>query len=111
MSVSRAESSSPSIPRLSVEERYKTIDVYLERLAKACRELVGPRYLLEEDVDRILKRQQGRAQPIFERIEKGPEDRETKKTLWVLRQGGGFPQTVILTWNFHAGSGLLRQLY
>ena len=38
-------------PRLSIEERYASKDQYLELVKQAAQELVGQRYLLEEDVE------------------------------------------------------------
>ncbi|HEX7237183.1 MAG TPA: alpha/beta hydrolase domain-containing protein [Gammaproteobacteria bacterium] len=43
-------------PRLSIEERYRGIDDYLERVRAAALELVQGRYLLEEDVDTTVAR-------------------------------------------------------
>ncbi|MCH7594703.1 MAG: hypothetical protein IIB27_09335 [Chloroflexi bacterium] len=38
-------------PRLSIEERYASRDVYLERVRAAGEALVAERYLLEEDIE------------------------------------------------------------
>jgi hypothetical protein len=43
-------------PRLSVEERYRGQDDYLQRTRSAALKLVSDRYLLAEDVDTILAR-------------------------------------------------------
>ena len=41
-------------PRPSLEERYGTRDIWLEKLSAVTVEMVSARYLLEEDADRIL---------------------------------------------------------
>lgn len=43
-------------PRLSIEERYGGADAYLERVRAAAKELIEDRYLLEEDLPRVLER-------------------------------------------------------
>jgi hypothetical protein len=42
--------------RLSIEERYRSLDDYLQRVRSAAIELVRSRYLLQEDVDGVLTR-------------------------------------------------------
>ena len=42
-------------PRLSIEERYPNRDDYLSRVKDAALDLVGERYMLEEDVDGVVK--------------------------------------------------------
>jgi len=51
----RAERERSADPRLSVEERYKTRDQYLELISKSANDLVEKGYLIKEDVPRILK--------------------------------------------------------
>jgi hypothetical protein len=41
-------------PRLSLEERYGSLDVFASRIESACRELVLERFLLEEDIPRLV---------------------------------------------------------
>jgi hypothetical protein len=41
-------------PRLSLEERYESQGVYLNRVAREAARLVHQRLLLQEDADRIL---------------------------------------------------------
>jgi len=43
-------------PRRSIEERYRTKDIYLEKVMDAAEELVKEGYLLEEDIDRVMER-------------------------------------------------------
>ena len=47
----REERANSSDPRPSIAERYTSREDYLERVRKAALELVGTRYLLEEDVE------------------------------------------------------------
>ena len=54
-------------PRRSVEERYGSQEEYLKQLTACCRALAESGYLLEEDVERITKRQSERVQPLFEK--------------------------------------------
>src|SRR5207237_6427368 len=49
----RAERLKAGDPRESVEERYGSYEAYRKRLAAACDELRGRRYLLPEDADRL----------------------------------------------------------
>jgi hypothetical protein len=46
----------PSDPRPSIEARYHTREEYLRRLREAANDLVRQRYLLEEDVSRVMRR-------------------------------------------------------
>jgi hypothetical protein len=41
-------------PRLSIEERYKNRDDYVQQISRAARRLVDQRYLLAEDADRMI---------------------------------------------------------
>jgi hypothetical protein len=50
----RAERRATGDPRASLEERYGSYDEYRKRFAAACEALIGRRYLLREDADRLL---------------------------------------------------------
>lgn len=52
----RADRERTKDPRASIEERYQSRDRYLALVAAAARELVQQGYLLEEDVDTLVKR-------------------------------------------------------
>ena len=43
-------------PRLSLEERYRGVDDYLQRIRRSAMDLIRRRYLLAEDLDRIVER-------------------------------------------------------
>jgi len=47
----RRERESSGDPRLSIEERYRSRDDYLERVRRAAAALVSERYLLDEDIE------------------------------------------------------------
>ena len=47
----RRERAAVSDPRLSIEERYRSRDDYLERVRRAAAALVSERYLLDEDIE------------------------------------------------------------
>ena len=51
--------------RLSVMQRYGTLENYLSQLAEKCRDLEKQGYLLAEDVDRTLRVQRERVAPLF----------------------------------------------
>jgi hypothetical protein len=51
----KAERAKTGDPRLSIEERYASKDVFLKQVQDAANKLVSGRYLLLEDVDRIVK--------------------------------------------------------
>lgn len=53
-------------PRLSLEERYGSLEKYLDLLAARCRELEESGLLLEEDTLRTLQVQRERVAPLFE---------------------------------------------
>jgi len=55
-------------PRLSVAERYASLDDYQSQLKRACSALVAKRYLLAEDVDQIVTTHVDRVRPLFEQI-------------------------------------------
>ena len=44
------------IQRLSLEERYRGVDDYLQRIRRSAMDLIRRRYLLAEDLDSILER-------------------------------------------------------
>ena len=67
--VSRKERESTGDPRESLQERYGSLERYLEDLDAACLEMVEQGYLLEEDRQRVLARQKERAAPQFEQIQ------------------------------------------
>ena len=52
----RAERERNKDPRKSIEERYQSRDGYLALVSAAAQELVKQRYLLEDDVDNVVKR-------------------------------------------------------
>ena len=52
-------------PRQAVSERYSNQQQYLAQLEEVLETMVAQRYLLEEDVPRILERQKERTQDIF----------------------------------------------
>ena len=52
----RAEREATGDPRLSIEERYRTVDDYVQRLRSAAMDLIRGRYMLEEDLDAVLAR-------------------------------------------------------
>jgi hypothetical protein len=54
-------------PRLSIEERYESREHYLELVTRACQELIGQGYLLEEDLARLVE-QGGQHYDLFSRI-------------------------------------------
>nr|WP_315851724.1 alpha/beta hydrolase domain-containing protein [Symmachiella macrocystis] len=54
-------------PRQSIEERYGTLETYLQQLAQHCLEYEQTGYLLEEDTQRIMKVQRDRVAPFFNR--------------------------------------------
>jgi Alpha/beta hydrolase domain len=43
-------------PRASLEERYRNVDDYLERIRSSAMDLIRRRYLLAEDLDSIVER-------------------------------------------------------
>ena len=52
----RAERIAKGDPRLSIEERYPTHDVYVKNVTAAAQQLLQQRFLLEEDVHRYMDR-------------------------------------------------------
>ena len=67
--LSQAEREKTGDPRQSLEERYGSAEVYLERLRDQCLSYVRSGCLLEEDVERTLRIQRERVEPLFEAIE------------------------------------------
>jgi hypothetical protein len=51
----RAEREKTNDPRLSVEERYRNRDQYLDLVSKSANDLVSKGYLIKEDVPRIIQ--------------------------------------------------------
>ena len=51
----RAERMAAGDPRLSLEERYGTHEAYVTKVRTAARRLVGQRFLLPEDADRLVR--------------------------------------------------------
>jgi hypothetical protein len=64
-SVTKAERSEQNDPRASLEERYGTLEKYLEDLTNCCREMERQGYLLREDAERIVREQRDRVGEIF----------------------------------------------
>lgn len=52
----RADRERNKDPRMSIEERYQNRDGYLARVSAAARDLAEQRYLLEDDIPKIVKR-------------------------------------------------------
>jgi hypothetical protein len=50
----RADRQKTGDPRLSVEERYRSFDVYRQRFEAACKDLTKGRYLLAEDAEQAM---------------------------------------------------------
>jgi hypothetical protein len=65
--VHKSERETKSDPRLSLAERYGTVDRYIEKLTEQCRKLVNSRYLLKEDTDLILKTHRKRAELVWQK--------------------------------------------
>ena len=52
----RADRERNKDPRMSIEERYQSRERYLALVTAAAQDLVKQRYLLEDDVDNVVKR-------------------------------------------------------
>ena len=52
----KAERISKGDPRLSIEERYPTHDVYVKTVTDAAQQLLQQRFLLQEDLQRYIQR-------------------------------------------------------
>ncbi len=72
--LSKADRLTAADPRPSIEERYKTIKQYLAQLKGYCKERVASGYLLDEDVSRIVERQEERAKPLFKKLSEAESD-------------------------------------
>ncbi len=57
-------------PRLSIQERYSSLDDYLTKLRAKCIELQKAGYLLQEDVERTVNIQRERVAPLFDKLNK-----------------------------------------
>ncbi len=66
--LSREEREKSGDPRLSLEERYGTLETYMEKLEAQCHAYEARRYLLPEDTARILETQRERVSPLFEQL-------------------------------------------
>jgi len=55
LSPTRADRERTKDPRPSIEERYQSKQQYLDRVAAAARDLVQQGYLLEEDVNTLVR--------------------------------------------------------
>lgn len=51
----KAERLASGDPRLSLEERYPTHAIYVKKVAKAARKLERERFMLPEDVERVIR--------------------------------------------------------
>jgi alpha/beta hydrolase family protein len=63
--ISKAARAHRSDPRLSLEERYGTLENYLQQLADQCRKYEESGYLLREDTDHTIQVQRERVAPLF----------------------------------------------
>jgi hypothetical protein len=52
----KAERDARHDPRLSIEERYRDRDEYLQKIRASASALVSDRFLLQEDVDDVVQR-------------------------------------------------------
>jgi hypothetical protein len=52
----RADRERTKDPRMSIEERYESRERYLALVSAAAQDLVKQRYMLEDDVDDVVKR-------------------------------------------------------
>lgn len=66
--LTKADREQQGDPRPSLEERYGTLETYLQQLATQCQTYEQAGYLLPEDRERILGTQRERAAPMFEKI-------------------------------------------
>lgn len=67
--VTKREREEKGDPRLSVQERYASLDDYLGKLRGKCTELQKAGYLLPEDVERTLRVQRERVAPLFKQMD------------------------------------------
>ena len=68
--ITKAERLRSGDPRLSLEERYATLDRYLGLLRAECKRLQQEGFLLSEDARRIVEKQAVRMKPIFGQLTK-----------------------------------------
>lgn len=68
--VTKAEREENGDPRLSLEERYGTLENYIQQLQAKCREYEEAGYLIPEDTERTLRIQRERVEPLFDSIGK-----------------------------------------
>ena len=66
--ITKADRQGTGDPRRSVEERYGTLEQYLNQLRRECERLREAGYLLSEDVDRTLRVHRDRAAPVFHQL-------------------------------------------
>ncbi|MCF6311558.1 MAG: hypothetical protein L3J39_03820 [Verrucomicrobiales bacterium] len=66
--LSKKEREERGDPRLSIQERYASLDDYLAKLRAKCVELQKTGYLLQEDVERTVDIQRERVAPLFEKL-------------------------------------------
>lgn len=64
----RAERLERGDPRPSIEERYRSVDDYLNKLQSECERMAAQGYLLNEDVPAIIERHRERAEMHFQKI-------------------------------------------
>ncbi len=79
-------------PRLSLEERYGTLDRYLAELQEKCQELHEAGYLLSGDIDRTMRVQRERVAPMFAKVSEAvsvsaPPKKISKRTYTYKRIG------------------------
>ena len=67
--LSKQEREEKGDPRLSVQERYDSLDDYLARLEARCIELQKAGYMLPEDIERTLRVQRERVAPLFKKLD------------------------------------------
>jgi len=69
--LTRKEREKAGDPRESVEERYGSLENYLEQLEAQCRQYEAEGYLLPEDTERTLRIQRERVKPLFDSLSAG----------------------------------------
>ena len=69
--VTQAEREQRNDPRLSLAERYGTLDRYVAQLTAECHDLQEAGFMLAEDVQRTIDVQRERVAPLFEKITAG----------------------------------------
>ena len=71
--ITKAERKQAGDPRRSVEERYGTLEKYLDQLKAQCTDYEKAGYLLAEDTKRTLEIQRERVTPLFEKFAAKPD--------------------------------------